>query len=31
LYRIVFETARGVVTRFRGGVIPAVEYVEGCS
>ena len=30
-HRIVFETARGVVTRFRGGVIPAVEYVEGCS
>jgi hypothetical protein len=31
VHRIVFETARGVVTRFRGGVIPAVEYVEGCS
>lgn len=31
LHRIVFETARGVVTRFRGGVVPAVEYVEGCS
>ena len=30
-HRIVFETARGVVTRYRGGVIPAVEYVEGCS
>jgi hypothetical protein len=30
LHRIVFETARGVVTRFRGGVAPAVEYVEGC-
>ncbi|MFL5384271.1 MAG: hypothetical protein ACJ8GN_17250 [Longimicrobiaceae bacterium] len=30
-HRIVFETARGVVTRFRGGVVPAVEYVEGCS
>src|SRR3954453_5270125 len=29
LHRIVFETARGVVTRFRGGVVPAVEYVEG--
>ena len=26
-----FETARGVVTRFRGGVLPAVEYIEGCS
>jgi len=31
VHRIVFETARGVVTRFRGGVTPAVEYVEGCS
>ena len=31
VHRIVFETARGVVTRFRGGVVPAVEYVEGCS
>ncbi|MFL5538367.1 MAG: hypothetical protein ACJ8J0_05215 [Longimicrobiaceae bacterium] len=31
MHRIVFETARGVVTRFRGGVVPAVEYVEGCS
>ena len=30
-HRIVFETAGGVVTRFRGGVAPAVEYVEGCS
>jgi len=30
-HRIVFETSRGVVTRFRGGVVPAVEYVEGCS
>jgi hypothetical protein len=31
LHRLVFETARGVVTRFRGGLAPAVEYVEGCS
>jgi hypothetical protein len=30
-HRIVFETANGVVTRFRSGIIPAVEYVEGCS
>ena len=30
-HRIVFETAGGVVTRFRGGVTPQVEYVEGCS
>ncbi len=32
LHRIVFETdSTGNVKRFRGGVIPAVEYVEGCS
>jgi len=32
LHRIVFETdSAGIVKRFRGGVIPAVEYVEGCS
>jgi hypothetical protein len=32
LHRIVFETdSAGVVKRFRGGVIPPVEYVEGCS
>jgi len=30
-HRIVFETVGGVVKRFRAGVIPAVEYVEGCS
>ncbi|MEO7359456.1 MAG: hypothetical protein ABI120_03960 [Gemmatimonadaceae bacterium] len=28
---IVFETAKGVVTRFRAGVLPGVDYVEGCS
>jgi hypothetical protein len=31
VHRLVFETVGGVVKRFRGGVIPAVEYVEGCS
>ena len=32
LHRIVFETdSAGTVTRFRGGVFPPVEYVEGCS
>ncbi|HEX8693886.1 MAG TPA: hypothetical protein VF746_15800 [Longimicrobium sp.] len=32
LRRIVFETdSAGRVTRFRGGVYPPVEYVEGCS
>jgi hypothetical protein len=28
--RIVFETDGRVVTRYRAGVLPAVEYVEGC-
>lgn len=32
LHRLVFETdSAGAVTRFRGGVFPPVEYVEGCS
>jgi hypothetical protein len=30
-HRIVFETDGRVVTRFRGGAFPYVEYVEGCS
>jgi len=30
-YRIVFETDGRAVTRYRVGVVPAVEYVEGCS
>jgi hypothetical protein len=30
-YRIIFETARGRVTRYRAGIMPSVEYVEGCS
>jgi hypothetical protein len=29
-YRIVFETDGKVVTGFRAGVVPVVEYVEGC-
>ena len=28
--RVVFEANGGVVTRFRAGILPAVEYVEGC-
>jgi hypothetical protein len=31
LHRIVFETNGTVVTSMRGGLYPAVEYVEGCS
>lgn len=33
MHRLVFETdsATRAVTRFRGGVFPPVEYVEGCS
>jgi hypothetical protein len=30
-YRIIFETARGRVTRYRAGLMPSVEYVEGCA
>ena len=30
LFRIVFETENSIVTRFRAGIRPAVEYVEGC-
>jgi len=29
--RLVFETDRQRVLRYRGGVMPPVEYVEGCS
>ena len=29
-YRMVFEVENGRVTRFRSGIRPAVEYVEGC-
>ena len=28
---LVFETVKGTVTRFRAGVVPGVDYVEGCS
>lgn len=31
LYRIVFEVENGRVSRFRVGLRPQVEYVEGCS
>lgn len=31
VYRIVFETDGRVVTQYRAGIRPAVEYVEGCS
>jgi hypothetical protein len=30
-YRLIFETDGAVVTKFRGGAVPQVEYVEGCS
>ncbi|MGV3710544.1 MAG: hypothetical protein ACO1Q7_17065 [Gemmatimonas sp.] len=30
-HAIVFETEKGVVTRFRGGAKPGVQFVEGCS
>ena len=29
-YRIVFETDGRVVTKYRVGTVPSVEYVEGC-
>ncbi|HEU4827690.1 MAG TPA: hypothetical protein VFT04_00710, partial [Gemmatimonadales bacterium] len=28
--RLVFETDGRAITRFRAGILPAVEYVEGC-
>jgi hypothetical protein len=31
LHRIIFETDGKVVTEFRGGRRPAVEFVEGCA
>lgn len=31
LYLIVFETDKGKVTRYRAGIKPGVEYIEGCS
>lgn len=30
-YRIVFETDRSRVVRYRAGILPHVGYVEGCS
>lgn len=30
-FRIVFETDGQKVLRYRSGLVPAVEYVEGCS
>jgi hypothetical protein len=30
-YRLVFETDGRRVTRYRGGRMPEVEWVEGCS
>ncbi len=30
-FRLVFETARGTVQTFRAGVLPEVEWVEGCA
>jgi hypothetical protein len=31
VHRIIFETFKGRVTKYRSGRLPAVEYVEGCS
>lgn len=31
LHRIVFETFKGRVTKYRAGRVPAVQLVEGCS
>jgi hypothetical protein len=28
--RVIFEASGGAVTRYRAGILPAVEYVEGC-
>jgi hypothetical protein len=30
LHRIIFETLKGRVTRYRAGRVPAVQMVEGC-
>ncbi|MGB3265480.1 MAG: hypothetical protein WBA89_16170 [Microcoleus sp.] len=30
-YRIIFETSKNRVTRFRSGRLPEVEYIEACS
>lgn len=31
LFRLVFEAEGGKITRYRVGLIPQVQYVEGCS
>jgi len=31
LSALLFETSHGRVTRFRAGLVPAVDYIEGCS
>lgn len=31
LHRLIFETFKGRVTRYRAGRVPAVQLVEGCS
>ena len=30
-YRIIFETNKKLVTRFRSGKLPEVNYIEGCA
>jgi hypothetical protein len=30
-YRMIFETDNGLITRFRTGKSPSVDYIEGCS
>jgi hypothetical protein len=30
-YRIIFETNKNLVTMFRSGKLPEVDYIEGCS
>ena len=30
-YRIIFETSKNLVTRFRAGKLPEVDYIEGCA
>ena len=29
-HRIIFETEKGIVTMFRTGKVPSVDYEEGC-
>jgi hypothetical protein len=30
-YRLIFETGKGKVNAYRGGRVPDVEAIEGCS